>query len=146
MPSTAVHRFPHLEEAPLKRLTFLTLAMLAACGTPQEQCINRNTRDLRTVDRLIRESQGNLDRGYAYETVTVYEDYWTTCPMPAPVEGEPPPKPRMCLDERPVTEQRPKAIDLNEEARKLASLQQKRKELARQAEAVIAQCKAEYPE
>lgn len=130
----------------MKRLAFLALATVAACGTPQEQCINRNTRDLRTVDRLIAESEGNLQRGYAYETVTVYEDYWTSCPLPAPVEGEPAPKPRLCLDERPVTEQRPKAIDLNEEARKLDSLTQKRKQLARQAEAVIAQCKAQYPE
>jgi hypothetical protein len=146
MPSTPAHRFPQFDEGQMKRLTFLTLVALAACGTPQEQCINRNTRDLRTVDRLIAESEGNLDRGYAFETVTVYEDYWTTCPMPAPVEGEPAPKPRMCLDERPVTEQRPKAIDLNEESRKLDSLKAKRKELARKAAAVIAQCKAEYPE
>jgi hypothetical protein len=120
--------------------------LLAACGTPQEQCINRNTRDLRTVDRLIAESEGNLDRGYAYETVTVYEDYWTTCPQPVLHEGDPAPKPRMCLDERPVTEERPKAIDLEDEARKLAGLKKKRKDLARRAEAVIAQCKAQYPE
>jgi hypothetical protein len=130
----------------MKRLTFLTLAALAACGTPQEQCINRNTSDLRTVDRLIAESEGNLDRGYAYETVTVYEDYWTYCPQSAPHEGEPAPEPRMCLDERPVTQERPKAIDLQEEARKLASLKAKRRDLARTAEAVIAQCKAQYPE
>lgn len=130
----------------MKRLTFLALATLAACGTPQEQCISRNTRDLRTVDRLIDEAEGNLARGYAFETITVYEDYWTYCPMPAPVEGQPAPKPRMCLDERPVTEQRPKAIDLNEEARKLDSLKAKRKELARQAEKAIAACKAQYPE
>ena len=43
-------------------------------------------------------------------------------------------------------EQRPKAIDLNEEARKLASLKEKRTSLARQAEKVIAACKAQYPE
>jgi hypothetical protein len=130
----------------MKRLTFLALAALAACGTPQEQCISRNTRDLRTVDRLIAETEGNLDRGYAFETITVYEDYWTACPVPAPVDGQPAPKPRMCLDERPVTEQRPKAIDLNEEAQKLDSLKAKRNQLARQAEKVIAACKAQYPE
>lgn len=130
----------------MNRMIFLPLTLLAACGTPQEQCINRNTRDLRTVDRLIAETQGNLDRGYAFETITVYEDYWTNCPVPPVVEGETPPPPRLCLDERPVTEQRPKAIDLNEEARKLDSLKVKRRELARKAEAVIAECKAEYPE
>jgi hypothetical protein len=130
----------------MKRLTLLALVVVAACGTPQEQCINRNTRDLRTVDRLIAETQGNLDRGYAYETITVYEDYWTTCEAPPPVEGQPPAPPRLCLDERPVSVQRAKAIDLNAEARKLDSLQAKRKDLARRAEAVIAQCKAAYPE
>jgi hypothetical protein len=130
----------------MKRLTFLALAALVGCGTPQEQCISRNTRDLRTFDRLIAETEGNLARGYAFETITVYEDYWVTCPMPAPAEGQPPPKPRLCLDERPVTERRPKSIDLNEEARKLDSLKTKRKQLARQAEAVIASCKSQYPE
>lgn len=130
----------------MKRLILLSLGLLAGCGTPQEQCINRNTRDLRTVDRLIAETQGNLDRGYAFETITVYEDFWTTCPQPPVLEGETPPPPRLCLDERPVTAQRAKAIDLNEEARKLDSLKVKRRQLAKAAEAVIAQCKAEYPE
>ncbi|MDZ4085625.1 MAG: hypothetical protein U1E69_02370 [Tabrizicola sp.] len=130
----------------MKRLVLLTFATLAACGTPQEQCITRNTRDLRTVDRLIAESEGNLARGYAFETVTVYEDYWAYCPQAPVAEGEPAPPPRLCRDERPVTEKRPKAIDLNEEARTLASLKEKRASLARQAEKVIAACKAQYPE
>lgn len=130
----------------MKRLVLLTLSALAACGTPQEQCISRNTRDLRTVDRLIAESEGNLARGYAFETVTVYEDYWAYCPQRAVSEGQPVPPPRLCLDERPVTEKRPKAIDLNDEARKLASLKEKRTSLARQAENVIAACRAQYPE
>ena len=130
----------------MKRLVLPALALLAACGTPQEQCINRNTRDLRTVDRLIAEAEGNLERGYAYEAITVYEDYWTWCQQPPPAEGQPAPPPRMCLDERPVTVERPKAIDLNEEARKLDSLKTKRKDLARKAEAVIAQCRRNTPE
>lgn len=130
----------------MKRLVLLPLALLAACGTPQEQCINRGTRDLRTVERLIAETQGNLDRGYALETITRYEDYWDTCFDPVTVEGETVYKPRMCLKERSYTEERPKAIDLNAEARKLESLKAKRADLARAAEPVIAQCKAEYPE
>ena len=130
----------------MKRLVLLTFATLVGCGTPQEQCINRNTRDLRTVDRLIDEAEGNLARGYAFETVTVYEDHWAYCPQAPVAPGEPAPPPRLCLDKRPVTEKRPKAIDLNEEARKLASLKEKRTSLARQAEKVIAACKAQYPE
>jgi hypothetical protein len=130
----------------VKRLAVTALALLAACGTPQEQCINRNTRDLRTVERLIVETQGNLDRGYALETVTRYEDYWDTCFDPVVVNGETVFKPRPCLQERSYTEERPKAIDLKAEAKKLESLKVKRAELARAAEPLIAQCKAEYPE
>jgi hypothetical protein len=130
----------------MKRLSFLALAALAACGTPQEQCISRNTRDLRTVDKLIAETEGNLARGYAFETVTVYEDEWVYCEQAPVAESQPAPPPRLCLDERPVTEQRPKAIDLNAEARKLDSLKAKRRDLARQAEQVIAACKAQYPQ
>jgi len=125
----------------MKRLILPALALLAACGTPQEQCISYNTRDLRVVDRLIAESEGNLERGYAYEKVTEYEEYWTWCR--SPVEGDPP---RMCLQERTKIVDRPKAIDLGAEAAKLDSLKAKHKDLARKAEAVIAQCKAEHPE
>ncbi len=130
----------------MHRLALVPFVLLAACGTPQEQCINRGTRDLRTVERLIVETQGNLDRGYALETITLYEDYWDTCYDPVAVNGETLLKPRMCLKERSYTEQRPKAIDLNAEAAKLDSLKVKRAELARAAQPVIAQCKAEYPE
>lgn len=122
------------------------LLFLTACGTPQEQCLNRNTRDLRTVDRLITETQGNLDRGYAYEDITVYRDVWVYCDRPAVPEGQPAPPPRMCLDEQAETVTRPKAIDLAAEATKLAGLVAKRRQLARAAEPAIARCKAEFPE
>jgi hypothetical protein len=129
-----------------KRVVILVFAALAACGTPQEQCISRNTRDLRTVDRLIVETEGNLQRGYALETVTRYEDYWDTCLDRVVVGDHVGIQPRMCLRERSYTEQRPRAIDLNAEAQKLESLKVKRTELARAAAPVIAQCKVDYPE
>jgi hypothetical protein len=130
----------------MKRLILPALLALTACGTPQEQCINRNTRDLRTVDRLIAETKGNLDRGFAYVDVTVYRDVWVYCDQPPVAEGEPPPPPRLCLDERAETETRPKAIDLAAEAKKLEGLEAKRRQLARAAEQAIAQCRAQYPE
>ncbi len=126
----------------MKRLGLLAFATLVACGTPQEQCINYNTRDLRTVDRLIVETQGNLERGFAYERITIYEDYYDVCYERDGTAVVP----RMCLQERAILVDRPKAIDLTDEARKLESLKVKRKDLARKAEAVIAQCKAEHPE
>jgi hypothetical protein len=129
-----------------KRLVSLVCAALSACGTPQEQCISRSTRDLRTVDRLIVETEGNLQRGYALETVTRYEDYWDTCFEPVVVNGHTSIHARSCLREYAYTEQRPKAIDLKAEAQKLDSLKVKRTELARAAAPVIAQCKVDFPE
>jgi hypothetical protein len=130
----------------MKRISLSVLALLAACGTPQEQCINRNTRDLRIVDRLVKETQANLDRGYAYENVTISTPSWVYCDSPHVPEGEFQPPPRLCLDEVEQTVQRPKAIDLADEAKKLEGLLAKRRQLARAAEPVIAQCKAEHPE
>lgn len=127
------------------RLLLPFLALLAACGTPQEQCIARETRDLRVVDRLIAEAEGNLDRGYALVTVTVWEDVWRWCQDPV-AEGAEPGKPYLCQDEVARQETRPKAIDLQEEARKLAQLKAKRQDLSRRAEAAVAQCRKDHPE
>ncbi len=125
------------------------LALLAACGTPQERCIQRETRDLRTLNRLIAETEGNLARGYALEQVTVWDDYWSTCLRPQP-PGEdgvrPPPVPEPCLRERARTETRPRAIDLNAERAKLVSMQERRRDLSRAAERSVAQCRAQFPE
>lgn len=132
------------------RRSLVVLVLLAACGTPQERCIARETRDVRVLDRLITESQGNLARGYALEEITTYRDRWVLCPVarPVAVEGQPAPQPspQMCLDEVAVTTTRPKAIDLRAEAAKLSSMQEKRTSLMRAAGPGIAQCRAQYPE
>jgi hypothetical protein len=130
----------------VKRLFLIWLATLAACGTPQQNCIARNTRDLRTVDRLIAETQGNLQRGYALETVTRWEEYWDTCLDRVVVNGQVTVQPRSCRRERSYTEQRPRAINLQAEAETLKGLQTKRTELARDVAPLVAQCKAEFPE
>lgn len=133
------------------RLLPLTLALLAACGTPQERCIARETRDLRATDRKIAEAEGNLARGYALVEVVVYEDYWDTCLVPPevpPPPGAPPPEPvvRPCLKERAVTETRPKRIDLAAERQRLAGLEAERRVLARAATDSIALCREAFPE
>lgn len=126
--------------------------VLAGCGTPQEQCIARETRDLRVVDKLILETEGNLKRGYAYEDITVFRTVWTTCEsavIAPPAEGAPmppPTAPRLCLDEKEETITRPKAIDLAAEASKLSGLQSKRKDLLSAASRSVAACKKAYPE
>ncbi len=133
----------------MKRLLPLTLLLVAACGTPQEQCIARNTRDLRTVERLITESEANLKRGYALEKRTERYRTFVPCLLPSPPDanGNPqPPRQTMCPDTETRTYTVPKSIDLDLEARKLAQLKDKRRQLLRAAEPVIAQCKAQYPE
>lgn len=127
------------------------ILLLAGCGTPQEQCIAAATRDLRVVDRLIAETEGNLARGYAYQEVTVIVPSWEYCYPPAPLPSKANPRPerpppRLCLEDRAETVRRPKAIDLAAEQRKLDGLVAKRRDLARSAATAIAACKKANPE
>jgi hypothetical protein len=129
----------------MKRFLVLPLVLLSACGTPQEQCIAANTRDLQVVNRLIKETEGNLARGYGYETVTEIQNDWVDC-TPKPTAAMPKPKREMCFEEVPVSVRKEVALDLNAEAAKLKSLTAKRTSLTRAAESVVAQCRAKFPE
>ncbi len=129
----------------MKRAIFLLLA-LAACGTPQEQCISRATQDLRIVDQLIAETQANLSRGFAYEASTTYTYDWVICGYERPHKGDKHPRPQMCWERHPRTVREPAAIDVSAEQRKLADLVTKRKQLAQAAKPGIEACKTVYPE
>ena len=124
----------------MKCFSLVVLGLLAACGTPQEQCISRNTRDLRVVNRLISESEANLSRGYALEEVRVVETIRVPCAATVTNPSG------LCLERDFDTELRPRAIDLNEEAAKLESLKAKSASLARNAEKVAVACRETYPE
>lgn len=131
----------------LPALLLLTPALLAACATPQERCINRNTRELRTMQNLIAETKANIDRGYALEEYTIWVPSWEICEIPVRTDPDkPPPPPRYCLDEEAEVRTRPKAIDLRAEQAKLDSLIERRKELMKAARPVIAECVRQYPE
>jgi len=129
----------------MKRFALPLMGLLAACGTPQEQCIAAGTRDLRVVDRLIAETKGNLARGYGYETVTVTTPEWVDC-TPHPTPELPTPKRQLCFDEVTRSSRQAVALDLRAEAAKLAGLTSKRAELARAVAPLVAQCQAQYPE
>lgn len=129
-----------------KSLFALPLCLiLAACGTPQQQCIAAATRNLSTVDGLIRESEANLARGYGYQDVLRTIPKYVDC-TPNPTEDNPEPKPQMCWVDSVQTFQQPVAIDLAAEQTKLTQLRAKRAELAAEAEAAVTQCQAQYPE
>jgi ribulose bisphosphate carboxylase small subunit len=123
--------------------------VLAACGTPQEQCINGQTRDLRNVERLIADTQAALARGYGYESVEVTDTRWVVCgydEVGTDGNGKAVLRARYCFDDYTRTERRPVAIDPVAEKRKLDGLVRKRAELLRAAQPVIAECKARFPE
>ena len=116
---------------------------LAACQTPREACLSEGSRELRTVESLIRETQGNLQRGYAIETDQEIEVIRTTCE----VELEDGTEGRVPCDRTDVDEvERPVAIDFEEERAQLASLLEQRGRLLGQQQARQQACIAAYPE
>lgn len=120
--------------------------VVAACGTPQEQCIQSNTRELRTVERLIAEVEGNLARGYAIQSYEVPTIEWVPCYPARPGKPGVPVEPRMCPEQDYELRERNVPIDPLVERRKLDGLKARQAQLLRKAQSVIAQCKALYPE
>lgn len=121
------------------------IALLSACGTPQERCIREASRDMAVVDQLIAEAEGNLQRGFALQRETVYRTEFEDCTPPA-TANDPTPRGRMCPVQVPDTVTRPVAINLSDESAKLASLEAKRAQQGKVAAAAIAQCRAVHPE
>ena len=114
----------------------LLALLLAACASPRERCVRAAVSELRVLDQLIAETQGNIDRGYAIdsivETRTVLE--------PCTARDDPF---LFCSRQEPVTRERPRAIDVAAEERKLADLQERRRLEARRAQAAIDACPVE---
>lgn len=130
---------------PARFLVVPMLLVLAACGTPQQQCIGAATKDLRTVEGLIRQTQTNIARGYAYVSVVRTVPEYVDC-TPHATKANPDPEPQMCLVDTAQTFQQPVAIDLALEQKKLDQLLAKRAELTKAAQPQIADCQAAYPE
>jgi hypothetical protein len=131
----------------MRRSLLLLPLILTACGTPQERCIKQQTRDLRTVNSLIDDTRGNLDRGYGIEEYTVTTLEWQPCDTQPPPDENGNPRPvAMCFEDIPVTRTRPVALDLGAERAKLDSMLAKRDQLEAEAAPRVAQCRALHPE
>lgn len=62
------------------KLTLMAAPLaLAACGTPQENCVRQNTREFRAVSELLAQTEGNLARGYAWRERQVTRTRFTDC-------------------------------------------------------------------
>lgn len=123
----------------MHRIMFLALFVLAACATPRQACIYKATRDIRVMDKLIAETEGNIIRGYALRQETYFVNERQVC-------GRVEDKDVFCTVPVPFSRDVPVAIDLKAEKSKLTSLIAKRQELADLSAAVIAECKLRYAE
>ncbi len=133
---------------PTPRLAALALVLgLAACATPQQQCVARANHDLKVVDGLIAGLQRDIARGYGMQRETVTSSEFRFCGAYGSLDG-----PTlagaggMCLTDVPRVVERPVAIDLGEARHKLAALEAKRRELAASAARAIDACAAAYPQ
>ncbi|NSX55088.1 hypothetical protein [Parasulfitobacter algicola] len=113
--------------------------LIAACATPYEKCTSTATKDLRVVESLIVETEENLDRGYALEQEVVPRTRFGWCVSRSA-------RYQLCRDTQFSTRDKPVAIDLADERKKLRELRAKRNELALRANQDITQCRATYPE
>jgi len=112
---------------------------LAACATPRERCFATATQELRTIDALIAETQTNIARGYAIAREPGVRTSLVFC-------YDPPREPyTFCSQNEPTVVERPVAIDRADERRKLASLQERRAELAGATRRQVAACEAQFP-
>ena len=132
----------------MRKLIVFGVLALAACGTPQEQCIYRETREIRHLQDLLEEVEGNLARGYAYEDYEVPMTRWQQCGTDVITrpDGTVIEKARMCLEDYTVTRTREVAIDPVSERNKRDGLRSKIKALTPAANAAIRACKEAYPE
>ncbi|MFT3687913.1 hypothetical protein [Paenirhodobacter sp.] len=131
----------------MRKIAILLLLGLAACGTPQERCINRSTAEVRRLQGLVAEVDGNLARGYAYQEYDVPITRWEVCGYDTfqSKDGRVFSRARMCMEDDYVTNRRAVPIDPQAEQRKRDALTNRIKALAPQMNANIAACRESYP-
>jgi len=122
----------------LARLLLLpALVLLAACATPRDRCVAQATSELRVIEGLIAETEGNLARGYAFVTEPVVRTAFVWC-----FEDD---LLTLCTRHEADTRQRPVAIDTAAERRKLVDLRARQAALQAPTRAALARCEAQFP-
>ena len=127
----------------LKPLLLLAALALTAC-TPLQNCTYSATRDFRTLEHNIRETEEALARGYRTERRTVPRTIFTTCVRRDPATQKPIAFP--CRDTVFRTETIRIPINRAREARKLAEYRAALPAAQARASAGVRQCQATYPE
>ena len=124
-------------------IVLLPLALLAACATPREQCIDDALRDTRVLSALITQTEGNLSRGYALEQRQNVRTVIGTC---RGTNDDGSDFFFACDQTTTDTVNVPVAIDLKAEEAKLASLKERFVSTQAASNAAVAQCIAIHPE
>ena len=128
-------------------LALMPVLIVAACGTPQDRCISRNTREYRTISSLLAEVEGNLARGYAWEERTVSRMEMDDCEvMVRDRDGRRGFITRSCMRNVTDTERYRVPIDPAAEMRKRDYLAARKKTLTPPAMSAVNACKAAYPQ
>lgn len=117
----------------------MVLTLVAACATPQKQCIARETAEYRAVTAQIEELEETLERGYALHRQTV--PYFDT--RICHVEGK---EPFTCTRTRFHTIETPVTVDMDDTRKKLARLNAQRIKLAPAAATAREACIRAHPE
>ncbi|MBT2129876.1 hypothetical protein [Aliiroseovarius lamellibrachiae] len=123
-----------------RHITLVTLLLtLAACATPQKQCIAKASKALRQAQRDVTRIEGNLARGYAIHRQTILVPTVEICTKP---DGST----YSCIDHDHRTVETPVAIDVAEEKRKLSALKTLIRKEQPSVQKAAAACVAEFPE
>jgi len=100
----------------MRAALFIVPLLLTACATPREACLDDVNREVRVLDRLIAQTRGNLERGFAIEKKQEIRTRDTLCRG----ENEDGTTFRFrCEETDTITRNVPVAIDLNAERAKL---------------------------
>ncbi|MDA5093607.1 hypothetical protein O2N63_05835 [Aliiroseovarius sp. KMU-50] len=117
----------------------LSLLVLAACATPQKQCIAKASLPLRKAERKAKEIEGNLERGYAVHRQTILVPTVDLCKTRDGAAYR-------CFEHKHRIIETPVAIDAEEERRKLAALKIMIAEEVPKVALATETCIAQYPE
>lgn len=126
----------------MRLISLCGLLVLSACATPREVCLADANRELRTFERLIAQTRGNLSRGFAIEERQKIKEVPDTCQSELPDGTEISVR---CTKVAVRDVKTPVAIDLNAERAKLASLEERQRQLQINANAARQQCIAAHP-
>ena len=113
------------------------LLALAACATPREACISQAAAESRAIEARIRTVSGNINRGYAVHLSRRPSIGIVTCTGGSSL--------RICQGISDGPRETPVAIDVTEERRKLAALQDQLAEARKRQNASVSACQAGYP-